>query len=118
MPSPTESVLNLVADAPPELPAAQAWTGWRVFPMLRLMFSSRSLWRQTLASRVSDSSGDRYRAAGWDIGSGMVESACKHLIAAREKGAGMRWSEAGAHTVAAVRVLLANEHGLTDDLAA
>ena len=52
---------------------------------------------------------DQYRAAGWDIGSGMVESACKHLIAAREKGAGMRWSEAGAHTVAAVRVLLANE---------
>ena len=52
---------------------------------------------------------DRYRAAGWDIGSGMVESACKHLIAAREKGAGMRWSEAGAHTVAAVRVMLANE---------
>jgi hypothetical protein len=51
---------------------------------------------------------DQYRAAGWDIGSGMVESACKHLIAAREKGAGMRWSERGAHTVAAVRVLLAN----------
>jgi len=52
---------------------------------------------------------DQYRAAGWDIGSGMVESACKHLIAAREKGAGMRWSETGAHTVAAVRVLLAND---------
>jgi hypothetical protein len=52
---------------------------------------------------------DQYRAEGWDIGSGMVESACKHLIAARHKGAGMRWSEAGAHTVAAVRVLLAND---------
>lgn len=52
---------------------------------------------------------DQYRAAGWDIGSGMVESACKHLIAAREKGAGMRWSDAGAHTVAAVRVMLRNE---------
>jgi hypothetical protein len=61
---------------------------------------------------------DRYRAAGWDIGSGMVESACKHLIAAREKGAGRRWSEAGAHTVAAVRVLLANDHWATYDLAA
>ena len=61
---------------------------------------------------------DRYRAAGWDIGSGMVESACKHVIAAREKGPGMRWSEAGAHTVAAVRVLLLNDRWATHDLAA
>ena len=61
---------------------------------------------------------DRYRAAGWDIGSGIVESACKHLIATREKGPGMRWSEAGAHTVAAVRVLLANDQWPTHDLAA
>jgi hypothetical protein len=59
-----------------------------------------------------------YRAAGWDIGSGIVESACKHLIATREKGPGMRWSEAGAHTVAAVRVLLANDLWATYDLAA
>jgi hypothetical protein len=61
---------------------------------------------------------DRYRAAGWDIGSGMVESACKHLIGAREKGPGMRWSEAGAQTVAAVRVLLFNNQWSTYDLAA
>lgn len=61
---------------------------------------------------------DRYRADGWDIGSGMVESACKHLIAARQKGAGMRWSDAGAHAVAAVRVLLANDQWDTFDLAA
>jgi hypothetical protein len=61
---------------------------------------------------------DQYRAAGWDIGSGMVESACKHLIAARHKGAGMRWSEAGAQAVAAVRVLLANEVGPPDARAA
>jgi hypothetical protein len=51
-----------------------------------------------------------YRAAGWDIGSGMVEGACKHLIGAREKGPGMRWTEAGANTVAQVRVLLFNDH--------
>ncbi len=61
---------------------------------------------------------DRYRAAGWDIGSGMVESACKHLIGAREKGPGMRWSEAGAQTVAAVRVLLFNNQWDSYDLAA
>lgn len=61
---------------------------------------------------------DRYRAAGWDIGSGMVESACKHLIGAREKGSGMRWSETGAQTVAAVRVLLFNDQWASYDLAA
>jgi hypothetical protein len=61
---------------------------------------------------------DRYRAAGWDIGSGMVESACKQLIGAREKGPGMRWSEHGAQTVAAVRVLLFNDHWTTHALAA
>jgi hypothetical protein len=61
---------------------------------------------------------DQYRAAGWDIGSGMVEGACKHLIAAREKGPGMRWSDAGAHTVAAARVLLFNDRWDTDARAA
>jgi hypothetical protein len=61
---------------------------------------------------------DQYRAAGWDIGSGMVESACKRVIAAREKGAGMRWSETGAHTVAAVRVLLLNQEWRSYALAA
>jgi hypothetical protein len=52
---------------------------------------------------------DRYRADGWDIGSGMIESACKHLIGAREKGPGMRWSRLGANTVAQVRVALFNQ---------
>jgi hypothetical protein len=61
---------------------------------------------------------DRYRAAGWDIGSGIVERACKHLIGAREKGPGMRWSETGAQTVAAVRVLLCNDQWAAFDLAA
>jgi len=59
---------------------------------------------------------DAYRRRGLDVGSGMVESACKHLIGAREKGPGMRWSEAGAQAVAAVRVALFNAQA--DDLAA
>ena len=61
---------------------------------------------------------DRYRAAGWDIGSGMVEAACKHLNGAREKGPWMRWSDTGAQTVAAVRVLLFNDQWAAYDLAA
>ena len=39
------------------------------------------------------------------IGSGVVESANKTLIAAREKGAGMRWSGPGAQAVASLRAL-------------
>lgn len=52
---------------------------------------------------------DQYRARGLDIGSGIVESACKALIGQRQKGPGMRWSEAGAQAVANVRVLLFND---------
>jgi uncharacterized protein UPF0236 len=52
---------------------------------------------------------DQYRARGLDIGSGMVESACKALIAMREKGPGMRWQPAGAQAVANIRVLLFND---------
>jgi hypothetical protein len=61
---------------------------------------------------------DQYRAAGWAIGSGMVESAGKQLIGAREKGAGMRWTEAGAQAVAAVRVAFFNAQWAPDALAA
>ena len=37
---------------------------------------------------------DRYRAAGLGHRLGHGRGACKHLIGAREKGPGMRWSEA------------------------
>jgi hypothetical protein len=39
------------------------------------------------------------------IGSGVVESANKTLITAREKGAGMRWSGTGAQAVASLRAV-------------
>ena len=60
----------------------------------------------------------RYRERGLDIGSGMVEGACKHLIGAREKGPGMRWGLPGAQAVATVRVLLFNDQWAAYDLAA
>lgn len=47
----------------------------------------------------------RFVARHLPIGSGAVESACKTLIEAREKGAGMRWSRPGAQRVATLRAL-------------
>lgn len=47
-----------------------------------------------------------YRARGLQIGSGTIESTCKHLISARLKQAGMIWSEEGANRVSAVRAWL------------
>ncbi len=52
-----------------------------------------------------------YEANGWCIGSGAVESACKTVVGARLKGAGMRWSEGGAHAVCHVRALYRSEPG-------
>jgi hypothetical protein len=45
-----------------------------------------------------------YRAHGWDIGSGPVESSCK-VVGDRLKRSGMRWVEAGAAHVAPLRAL-------------
>ena len=52
-----------------------------------------------------------YEAHGWSIGSGAVESACKTVVRARLKGAGMRWGEKGAHAVCHVRALYRSEPG-------
>ena len=48
----------------------------------------------------------RYQRLGLQVGSGAVESACKQVVSQRLKGAGMRWREAGAQTVARLRCLL------------
>jgi hypothetical protein len=57
----------------------------------------------------------RYVANGWQIGSGPVESACKRVVTQRLKGAGMRWSEAGANAVCHLQALLLSQSGCWDD---
>jgi hypothetical protein len=52
-----------------------------------------------------------YRAKGWQIGSGPVESACKRVVGQRLSGAGMRWGEAGADAVCRLRALFLSESG-------
>ncbi len=50
-----------------------------------------------------------YREAGYPIGSGTVESACKRLIGARLKGAGMCWSKRGSQGVLTLRAELLSD---------
>jgi hypothetical protein len=49
---------------------------------------------------------DRYRARGLQIGSGTIESTCKHLIAQRFKGAGMIWNRDHLRAMATLRARL------------
>jgi hypothetical protein len=51
---------------------------------------------------------NEYLKKGYGIGSGAVESAHKQVVHARLRQAGMRWSEAGAQRLLALRVLLLN----------
>ncbi len=117
----TEATTRWVAQQLERLAQGQAGTlarEWQTLPARGEVATIRDEQVTYFTNQAPRMAYDRYRAGGWDIGSGMVESACKHLIGAREKGPGMRWSETGAQTVAAVRVLLFNDQWTTHDLAA
>lgn len=49
-----------------------------------------------------------YRANGWSIGSGPIESACKTVIGKRMKNGGMRWGEDGADQMCHLRALFSS----------
>jgi hypothetical protein len=57
---------------------------------------------------------DEYRAKGWFIGSGVVESACKTVVGARFKQSGMFWSKKGLDSLLPFRVAL--KSGRYDEL--
>ena len=50
-----------------------------------------------------------FRAQGYPIGSGSVESSHKHVVHKRLKGAGMRWAEHHVDPLLALRNLIAND---------
>lgn len=54
-----------------------------------------------------------FRQAGLPIGSGAVESACKVVVQARLKQAGMRWSRNGAQAMLALRCALLSDRWLS-----
>jgi hypothetical protein len=49
-----------------------------------------------------------YRAKGWAIGSGPIESACKTVIGKRMKNGGMRWGGDGADEMCHLRALFSS----------
>ncbi len=59
-----------------------------------------------LEKRVAQMDYPRFQAAGWPIGSGMVESANKLVVEARLKGAGMHWARDHVNPLLALRTLV------------
>jgi hypothetical protein len=51
---------------------------------------------------------DEYLAAGYPIGSGVVEGACRHLVKDRMERAGMRWRREGAQAMLDLRATYLN----------
>ena len=50
-----------------------------------------------------------YLKRGWPIATGVIESACGHLVKDRFEGAGMRWSRSGANALLKLRAVQVNE---------
>jgi len=52
---------------------------------------------------------DEYLAAGYPIGSGVVEGACRHVVKDRLEQTGMRWTVAGAQAMLHLRAIYLND---------
>jgi hypothetical protein len=52
---------------------------------------------------------DQYLAAGYPIGSGVAEGACRHLVKDRMEQTGMRWRVTGAQAILDLRAVHVNE---------
>ena len=52
---------------------------------------------------------DEHLAAGYPIGSGVVEGACRHLVKDRMERTGMRWTVPGARAILQLRATYLNE---------
>jgi hypothetical protein len=56
----------------------------------------------------------QFRAAGWPIGSGIVESGNKLVVEARLKGAGMHWTDEHVNPMLGLRNILCSDRWKTD----
>jgi hypothetical protein len=79
--------------------------------------SAHEVWETTVTyfeNQVHRMDYPTYRAKGWQIGSGPMESACKRVVGQRLKCAGMRWGEPGSDGVCHLRALFLSEKGQWD----
>ena len=91
----------------------------RVIGGLRQMVTKRGLSKHKcekaqqclnyFAQRCEHMKYDEYLAAGYPIGSGVVEGACRHLVKDRMEQTGMRWRIAGAQAVLSLRAIYVND---------
>jgi hypothetical protein len=51
---------------------------------------------------------DEYLSAGYPIGSGVAEGACRHLVKDRMEQTGMRWTVEGAQSLLHLRAIYLN----------
>lgn len=65
--------------------------------------------RAYLEARVEQMDYAAFRAAGWPVGSGMVESANKLVVEARLKGSGMRWAREHVNPLLGLRNAVCND---------
>jgi len=62
-----------------------------------------------LEARLGQMDYPAFRAAGWPVGSGMVESANKLVVEARLKGTGMRWARPHVNPLLGLRNAVCND---------
>jgi hypothetical protein len=91
----------------------------RVIGGIRQMVSKRALSKHRrekaeqclnyFAERCECMKYDEYLAAGYPIGSGVVEGACRHLVKDRMEQTGMRWRIAGVQDILSLRAIYVND---------
>ena len=67
-----------------------------------------------LEKRIAQMQYPQFRAQGWPIGSGMVESANKLVVEARLKGSGMHWAEHHVNPMLAIRNIICSDRWKED----
>jgi hypothetical protein len=110
-----------------ESPQAKAWAETQAHQLKRGKFDqvlkaleslrikgkeAKAVQRQTIGYFKTNERRMRYgefRKKGYFIGSGVVESSCKHLVASRLKQAGMRWTKKGAQSILQLRLACLNQ---------